>query len=78
MMVGLECVNPLAVSVTLCALGVVGSAIALAPRWGLTGIAFGMALSKLITFWPIQVREVNRILRAARATTMEQVANPAV
>jgi O-antigen/teichoic acid export membrane protein len=78
MMVGLECVNPLAVSVTLCALGVVGSAIALAPRWGLTGIAFGMAISKLVTFWPIQVREVNRILRAARATTMEQVANPAV
>jgi O-antigen/teichoic acid export membrane protein len=78
MMVGLECVNPLAVSVTLCALGVIGSAIALAPHWGLTGIAFGMAISKLVTFWPIQVREVNRILRAARATSMEQVANPAV
>jgi O-antigen/teichoic acid export membrane protein len=78
MMVGLECVNPLAVSVTLCSLGVVGSAIALAPHWGLTGIAFGMAISKLVTFWPIQVREVNRILRTARETTMEQVANPVV
>ena len=70
MMVGLERVNPLAVSVTLCAIGVIGSAILLAPRWGLTGIAFGMAVSKLVTFWPIQVREVNHILREARATTV--------
>jgi len=69
-MVGLERVNPLAVSVTLCAIGVIGSAILLAPRWGLTGIAFGMAVSKLVTFWPIQVREVNHILREARATTV--------
>jgi O-antigen/teichoic acid export membrane protein len=78
MMVGLERVNPLAISVTLCAIGVIGSAIVLAPVWGLTGIAFGMAISKLLTFWPIQVREVNKILREARATTLEQAANPVV
>jgi O-antigen/teichoic acid export membrane protein len=77
-MVGLECVNPLAISIVLCALGVIGSAIALAPRWGLTGIAFGMAASKLFTFWPIQVYEVRRILRSAQATTLEQVADPVV
>ena len=41
----------------------IGSAIALAPRWGLTGIAFGMAISKVVTFWPIQIREVRRLLR---------------
>jgi O-antigen/teichoic acid export membrane protein len=78
MMSGLERVDPLAISVTLCALGVIGSAIVLSPRWGLTGIAFGMALSKLVTFWPIQLREVRRILRLAKATTLEQVANPVV
>ncbi len=70
--------NPLAISVTLCAVGVIGSAILLSPHWGLTGIAFGMALSKLITFWPIQLHEVRRILRSARATMLEQVADPVV
>jgi O-antigen/teichoic acid export membrane protein len=75
-MIGLERVNLLLISVTLCSVGVIGSGIALAPRWGLTGIAFGMAASKLITFWPIQVYDVRRVLRYARATAAEQVANP--
>jgi hypothetical protein len=74
-MIGLERVNLLAISITLCSLGVIGSAIALAPRWGLTGIAFGMAVSKLLTFWPIQVYDVRRVLRYARATVAEQVAD---
>ncbi|MGA3227049.1 MAG: oligosaccharide flippase family protein [Acidobacteriaceae bacterium] len=72
-MIGLERVNLLAISITLCALGVIGSAIGLAPRWGLTGIAFGMAASKLITFWPIQVYDVRRVLRYARTASAEQV-----
>ena len=76
LMTGLESVNPLAISIVLCALGVIGSAIALSPRWGLTGIAFGMAMSKLFTFWPIQLYEVRRILRAARVSNLEQVADP--
>jgi O-antigen/teichoic acid export membrane protein len=78
MLAGLELVNPLATSVTLCAVGVIGSAILLAPRWGLTGIALGMAASKLLTFWPIQLYEVRRIFRSAPATTLEQVVNAAV
>jgi O-antigen/teichoic acid export membrane protein len=78
MMAGLERVDPLAISVTLCAVGVIGSAILLSPHWGLTGIAFGMALSKLLTFWPIQLREVRRILRSAKASMLEQVADPVV
>jgi O-antigen/teichoic acid export membrane protein len=77
MLAGLELVNPLATSVTLCAVGVIGSAILLAPRWGLTGIALGMAASKLLTFWPIQLYEVRRIFRSAPAT-LEQVVNAAV
>jgi hypothetical protein len=75
-MTGLECVNPLAISVVLCGVAVVGTSILLAPRWGLTGIALGMAASKLFTFWPIQLREVRRILRSARASVLEQVADP--
>jgi hypothetical protein len=63
MMIGLERVDPLAISLVLCSLGVIGSGIALAPHWGLTGIAFGMAISKVVTFWPIQIREVRRLLR---------------
>jgi O-antigen/teichoic acid export membrane protein len=63
MLIGLERVNPLAISLVLCSLGVIGSGIALSPRWGLTGIAFGMAVSKIVTFWPIQLREVWRLLR---------------
>ena len=78
MMAGLERVDPLAISVTLCAVGVIGSAILLSPHWGLTGIAFGMALSKLLTFWPIQLREVRRILRFAKASMLEQVADPVI
>jgi O-antigen/teichoic acid export membrane protein len=76
LLTGIERVNPLAVSIVLCAVGVIGSGILLAPKWGLTGIAFGMALSKLFTFWPIQLLEVRKFLRSARATTLEQVADP--
>jgi O-antigen/teichoic acid export membrane protein len=78
MLTGLESVNPLAISVTLCSLGVIGSAILLAPRWGLTGIAFGMAASKLITFWPIQLYEVRRTFRSAPATTLKQTVDATV
>ena len=78
MLTGLESVNPLVISVTLCSFGVIGSAILLAPRWGLTGIAFGMAASKLITFWPIQLYEVRRTFRSAPATTLEQTVNATV
>jgi O-antigen/teichoic acid export membrane protein len=76
LLTGIERVNPLAVSIVLCAVGVIGSGILLAPKWGLTGIAFGMALSKLMTFWPIQLFEVRKFLRSAHATTVEQVADP--
>jgi len=66
LLTGLEAVNPLTISIVLCSVGVVVSGILLTPRWGLTGIALGMAASKLFTFWPIQLYEVRRILRSAR------------
>ena len=44
LLVGLERVNALAVSLVLCALAIIGSSIVVAPCWGLTGIAFCMAV----------------------------------
>jgi O-antigen/teichoic acid export membrane protein len=63
LLVGLERVNALAVSLVLCALAIIGSSILVAPKWGLAGIAFCMAGSKLVTYWPIQLRELRRIFR---------------
>jgi O-antigen/teichoic acid export membrane protein len=69
LMCGLERVDPLAISITLCAIGVVGLGILFAPWWGLSGVAAAMAVSKILTFWPIQIREVRRIFRAVPALT---------
>jgi O-antigen/teichoic acid export membrane protein len=60
---GVEKVAPLAISTTLCAFGVIGAGILLAHGHGLVGLAMAMALSKLVTFWPIQLYEVRRVLR---------------
>jgi O-antigen/teichoic acid export membrane protein len=60
---GVEKVTPLAISTTLCAVGVIGAGISLAHGHGLVGLAMAMALSKLVTFWPIQLFEVRRVLR---------------
>ncbi len=76
MLVGLERVDALAISLVLCSVGIIGSAILLAPRWGLTGIAFGMAISKVLTFWPIQIREVKRIFRSSEKLMQESVTEP--
>jgi hypothetical protein len=66
MMCGLERVNSLVLSLTLCAAAVVGLGIVFAPWWGLSGIAFAMAAGKLFTFWPIQAYEIRRVYRTAK------------
>jgi O-antigen/teichoic acid export membrane protein len=63
MLSGLERLNQLALSVALCALAIIGLGILFAPKWGLSGIALGMAVSKLLTFLPVQVLETRRILK---------------
>ncbi len=65
MLAGLERVNPLALSTTLCALCVIGSTIWLVPRWGLSGLGLTMAVSRIVTFWPIQLYEVRRFWRSS-------------
>jgi O-antigen/teichoic acid export membrane protein len=69
LMCGMERVDSLAISITLCALGVIGLGILFAPWWGLTGVGAAMAVSKLFTFWPIQIYEVRRIMRDASVQT---------
>ena len=76
LLIGLEHVNALALSLTLCSLGIIGSSILVAPRWGLTGIALCMAGSKVVTYWPIQLREVRRIFRASQIPVRETIAAP--
>ena len=66
---GVERLEPLALSIVLCALGCVVFGILFAPWWGLGGVAFAMAISTIATFWPIQVYEVRRIFRTASAAT---------
>ena len=73
MLAGLERVNPLALSTTLCALCVIGSTICLVPRWGLSGLGLTMAVSRIVTFWPIQLYEVRRFWRSS----LVQAENPA-
>jgi O-antigen/teichoic acid export membrane protein len=67
---GLERLEPLALSLVLCALGCVVLGILFAPWWGLSGVAFAMAVSKIVTFWPIQIYEVRRIFRAASTAAL--------
>ena len=76
LLVGLERVNALAYSLVLCALGIIGSSILVAPKWGLAGIAFCMAGVKVVTYWPIQLRELRRIFRETHATVHESVTEP--
>jgi O-antigen/teichoic acid export membrane protein len=67
LLTGLERLEPQALCIILCALGCVGLGVLFAPWWGLSGLAFAMAISNIVTFSPIQVHEVRRIFRAASA-----------
>lgn len=64
---GVQRLEPLTLSLVLSAVGCVALGIAFAPWWGLSGVAFAMAISKIVTFWPIQLRAVRRIFRTADA-----------
>ncbi|MFZ0591614.1 MAG: oligosaccharide flippase family protein [Bryobacteraceae bacterium] len=60
---GLERVDALAISIVLCAIGCVALGILFSRWWGLGGVALAMAISKIVTYWPIQLYEVRRIFR---------------
>jgi O-antigen/teichoic acid export membrane protein len=63
---GLERVDALAISIFLCAVGCVTLGVLFSRWWGLGGVALAMAVSKIVTFWPIQLYEVRRIFRSSR------------
>jgi O-antigen/teichoic acid export membrane protein len=67
LLTGVERLEPLAVSIILCSIGCMVLGVLFAPWWGLSGVVFAMAISKIVTFWPIQVFEVRRIFRSAEA-----------
>jgi O-antigen/teichoic acid export membrane protein len=73
---GLERVNPLALSTTLCAVCVVASTILLVPHWGLGGLGLAMAVSKIVTFWPILFYEMRRFLRSSWTETVGESVAP--
>ena len=62
---GVERLEALTVSIVLCSIGCIVLGVLFAPRWGLAGVAFAMAISKVISFSPIQMYEVRRLFRAA-------------
>jgi len=64
---GIQRLKPLTICIILGALGCVGLGVLFAPRWGLSGVTFAMAVSIIVSFWPIQVYEVRRIFRATSA-----------
>jgi O-antigen/teichoic acid export membrane protein len=72
-LIGVENVNPVAISLTLCAIAIIVLGVWWAPIWGLTGIAVAMAVSKVVTFWPIQVTAVNKMMRMEHAPVAEPV-----
>jgi O-antigen/teichoic acid export membrane protein len=73
LLIGLERVNALAISLVLCSLGIIGSSILVAPKWGLAGIAFCMAGVKVVTYWPLQLRELRLIFRETHVHVAEPV-----
>jgi O-antigen/teichoic acid export membrane protein len=68
---GVERLNRLALSIILCAIGCVVLGVLFVHWWGLSGLAFAMAVSTMVTFWPVQVYEVRRIFRAVSTAVPE-------
>ena len=64
---GIERVEPLVLCNVLCPLGCVGFGVVFAHWWGLSGVAFAMALSVLVTLFPISLYQVRRFFRAVNA-----------
>ena len=62
---GIERIDRLLLSVALCSIGCVGLGLLFASWWGLSGVAFAMAISMLVFLLPIRVREVRRVFRTS-------------
>jgi O-antigen/teichoic acid export membrane protein len=78
LLIGVEKVNALVVSITLCSLGIIGLGILFGHFSGLSGVAMAMAVSKLLTFWPIQIWAVRRMFATNGGDLNEGKSEPAV
>ena len=78
LLTGLERPKPLVASTVLCAVSVIGLGIIGCKYMGVAGVALAMAVSKLLTFWPIQFLAARKIFLTERAVpefiTKEEVA----
>jgi O-antigen/teichoic acid export membrane protein len=61
---GTERVNALAVSVSVCAISTIGVGILFCQWYGLSGVAAAMAISKAVTFWPIQYWATRKLFQS--------------
>ena len=75
---GLERANVLALSLSVCAVAIVGLSIASAHWYGLTGVAVAMAAARLFTTTPIQLHEIRRIFRRAGDSVEDDASQLAV
>lgn len=67
LLTGMERVNALVVSILLCAFLTIGLGIVASRSMGLSGIAMAMALSKVVTLFPIWFWTIRRIFAAGEA-----------
>lgn len=63
---GTERVNALAISVSVCAISTIGVGILLCKWYGLSGVTAAMAISKAITFWPIQFWAMRKLFHSKK------------
>lgn len=68
MLLGIERLNLLTLAIAACAVAVVSCGVLFAPWWGLSGIAFAMALSKATVLVPVQLYETQRVLRELKTS----------
>jgi O-antigen/teichoic acid export membrane protein len=69
---GVEQVGTFAISLTLCAVGTIGLGFLFVEEWGLSGIAAGMALAKLVAFLPIQGYLIRQVLRNSNSVKIAE------
>jgi O-antigen/teichoic acid export membrane protein len=62
---GIGRIETLLLSVVLCSFSCVVLGVLFASWWGLSGVAFAMAISMLVILLPIRIREVRRIFRTS-------------
>jgi O-antigen/teichoic acid export membrane protein len=68
LLTGVERLTPLVLSTVLCAIFTVGLGVVGCSVLGVAGVALAMALSKLVTFWPIQLWAVKDLFKSSART----------